>query len=333
MEQQAIPTYQLYGESGQFPLDPMHCESIAARSSLHNWKIQPHRHAQLLHLFLLRGGRTVLSLDGQEQAVPAPSILIIPARTVHGFIFSRDIDGLVLTMNESILSEGFSIPPEMRALLTQTRILPIARKADCDKVAQLFESLAEEFTHTGAARLLALKAHLGLILVWIVRAIEAATRTALGASDRPARHLAEFQALIESHYREGVNLDFYASKLGITPTQLNNICRERLGKSAKRAVHDRIFLEARRSLIYTVMSVNEVAMMLGFNDPAYFTRFFTRLAGMSPTAFRQRATKGVRPPARAKTSARAQSSSRRAPRGPIKKTKIAAITKGMPSTV
>lgn len=323
-----IPTYQLYGESGVFPLDPMHCESIAARSALHNWKIQPHRHAELLHIFLLRGGGATISLDGGEHIVPTPSILIIPARTVHGFTFKKDIDGHVVTMNESILSEGFSITPDLRGLLLQPRILPVEDAASRAAIAQLFANLAAEFAGAAPARLLALKSHLGMIFVWLARAIEAAARTAPGASDRHGRRLADFQALIEAHYREGATLDFYASKLGITPTQLNNICRERLGKSAKRAVHDRIFLEARRSLIYTVMSVNEVASMLGFNDPAYFSRFFTRLAGMSPAAFRQQATKGVRHTSKT----RVQSNSRRAPRGPIRNTSTAAAMKGMPNT-
>jgi len=37
-----------------------------------------------------------------------------------------------------------------------------------------------------------------------------------------------------------------------------------------------------------VPSVNEIAYALGFGDPAYFTRFFSRLAGDSPRAFRRR---------------------------------------------
>ena len=48
-------------------------------------------------------------------------------------------------------------------------------------------------------------------------------------------------------------------------------------------------LEAKRMLVYTSMTISNVADALGFNDPAYFTRFFSRLAGVSPREFRQRA--------------------------------------------
>jgi AraC family transcriptional activator of pobA len=53
-------------------------------------------------------------------------------------------------------------------------------------------------------------------------------------------------------------------------------------------VHQRLLLEAKRNLIYTNMTVNQLAERLGFADPAYFSRFFRRLSGASPKAFRQR---------------------------------------------
>ncbi|GAB3387028.1 hypothetical protein GCM10027514_28270 [Azotobacter armeniacus] len=57
-------------------------------------------------------------------------------------------------------------------------------------------------------------------------------------------------------------------------------------------IHQRLLLEAKRNLIYTTMTVNELSDALGFNDPAYFSRFFRRLAGQSPKAFRQSAAAG-----------------------------------------
>ncbi len=46
-------------------------------------------------------------------------------------------------------------------------------------------------------------------------------------------------------------------------------------------------LEAKRSLIYTTLPVSKIAFDLGFNDPAYFSRFFAARAGLSPAAFRR----------------------------------------------
>ncbi len=49
-----------------------------------------------------------------------------------------------------------------------------------------------------------------------------------------------------------------------------------------------MLLEAKRTLSYTNMTVAETAYYLGFADPAYFSRFFSKHAGQSPAAFRKR---------------------------------------------
>ena len=45
-------------------------------------------------------------------------------------------------------------------------------------------------------------------------------------------------------------------------------------------------LEAKRGLLYTNMTVSEVADSCGFEDPAYFSRFFARETGESPRSYR-----------------------------------------------
>ena len=59
---------------------------------------------------------------------------------------------------------------------------------------------------------------------------------------------------------------------------------ERLG--ALRMIEARLMREARRNLAYTNLSISSIAYTLGFSDPAYFSRVFTKDAGISPKAFR-----------------------------------------------
>jgi AraC family transcriptional activator of pobA len=95
-----------------------------------------------------------------------------------------------------------------------------------------------------------------------------------------------FRALVEAQYREQPSLAMLAARLGITTTQLNRVCREVLGRPALAVVHTRLVLEAQRELAYTSMSVKQVALGLGFEDAAYFSRFFQRRTGQTPTAWR-----------------------------------------------
>ena len=60
------------------------------------------------------------------------------------------------------------------------------------------------------------------------------------------------------------------------------------GHSAQHLIHERLLLEARRLLAYSDLDVTTISYSLGFKDPAYFSRFFTRREAMSPSAFRRR---------------------------------------------
>ena len=58
-----LPIYTLYGETGEsLGVDWLHCESIAERSRLHDWEIQPHRHASLFQILYVCTGATSASV-------------------------------------------------------------------------------------------------------------------------------------------------------------------------------------------------------------------------------------------------------------------------------
>ena len=60
------------------------------------------------------------------------------------------------------------------------------------------------------------------------------------------------------------------------------------GKTPMRVLEERLVLEAKRNLTYTNMTIAQIAYYLGFTDPAYFSRFFSKLCNESPAAFRKR---------------------------------------------
>ena len=104
---------------------------------------------------------------------------------------------------------------------------------------------------------------------------------------RARRHYTRFTALINRHHKSHRTVASYANEIGITPSHLNAICQELTGMSALTVIHERLFLAARRSLVYTEKTITGVSHSLGFSDAAYFTRFFKRQTGMTPSAYRQ----------------------------------------------
>ncbi|EFF46448.1 PobR regulator [Xanthomonas citri pv. aurantifolii str. ICPB 10535] len=127
------------------------------------------------------------------------------------------------------------------------------------------------------------------LVIWMARTALERARHAAAISphaDPALRHLRAYQGLIDQHYRAHWPISRYADQLGLTPGHLNALCQRLAGASALQLLQRRIMLEARRTLRYTSLSVQQIAASLGFFDAAYFSRYFARHAGCSPTRFR-----------------------------------------------
>jgi len=64
------------------------------------------------------------------------------------------------------------------------------------------------------------------------------------------------------------------------------LCQHYSGQNALEIIHERLLTEAKRQLIYTQLSAKEIGYKLGFKDPGYFSRFFSRKSGIAPGKFK-----------------------------------------------
>ncbi|WP_425256535.1 helix-turn-helix domain-containing protein [Rubrivivax sp. RP6-9] len=291
----ALPAYALYGEGAPglpgaaAAVDALHCESIAARSRLHGWEIRPHRHEHLVQLLWLQRGTAEATLDGRVQALTGPALVTVPALAAHGFRFAPEVQGLVFTVQERHLQGLLATAPGLAAALLALRGWALQRAGgQAQAVAAAARALRDELQADAAHRAAALDAGLLRLLVAAARTLPQAREAAHAVPERALAHVRRFRALVEAQYRQQPALAALAAPLGITPTQLNRVCRQVLGRSALGVLHARLVLEAQRDLAYTAMSVKQIAIDLGFGDAAYFTRFFQRQTGCTPTAWRQR---------------------------------------------
>jgi len=279
-----VPTYSLYGVNSSEPLlDQLHFESIASRSQLHAWEIKPHRHERFLQILYIHSGSGEALLEGRKERLASGSLITVPPHHVHGFVFSPDVDGFIVTMTDSYLRTLLAGVPGTLPLFEQPRHDRVARRHALAGTLALFREEMESVSPWRGASLLAL---LTLVLVGIARIAEASAPAKTLAGSRPARHFQQFQQLLETDYREQKEITYYADAIGVTSTQLNRICRQLAGQSALQFIHARVLAEAQRDLLFSDLDIKQIAMTLGFSDAGYFSRFFARLAGQTPTAFR-----------------------------------------------
>lgn len=95
-----------------------------------------------------------------------------------------------------------------------------------------------------------------------------------------------FKLLVNTSFKEMKQVKSYAALLNITPLHLNEVVKEITGFVASHWIHQAILLEAKRLLVYSVLDVKEIAYALGYEDHAYFSRFFKTNTGMTAKAFR-----------------------------------------------
>ena len=281
-----LPTYTLYGEADARPAtDWLHWESIAERSSRHGWQIQAHRHATLFQILYIRRGSGQATIDAELSGLRGPCVLTVPALVPHGFRFKPGIDGSVFTVLQAHIEQVLAAAPELPSRLLRPRVMALRGEA-ATSIERAAAQLKVEFLGTQAWRALAIDAALCALLVALERAAPRNELLRAERGSRAAMHLARYRALVDASFRSQPALAELAQQLGITSTQLNRVCRQLTGRNALALLHARVMLEAQRDLTYTTLSVKQIALGLGFGDAGYFTRFFQRLSGRTPTQWR-----------------------------------------------
>jgi AraC family transcriptional regulator, transcriptional activator of pobA len=285
-----VPAFFLYGEPLQPPDERLvHIETIAARSRLHDWVIGAHRHRDLHQVLLTRRGRVEARLDGRAAVLPAPAVIVAPPGTVHAFRFEPQTVGVVISFASALAGELSTAGTAIREFLDRPSALALDRRAlGKTDLTRLGEMLLREFGRSAPGRRLALSGLLAALLANLKRLLPDAPSDAETVSARDRELVACFREQLEQRFREHAGIGAYAALLKTSETRLLRACLAVTGESPLELVHLRLLIEAERQLRYTSMPVTQVAYYLGFEDPAYFSRFFSRRMGISPRAFRRR---------------------------------------------
>ena len=97
----------------------------------------------------------------------------------------------------------------------------------------------------------------------------------------------QFVLLVEAHYLTISSVADYAAMLHVTTNHLIETVKRTMGQPAGQIIRERLLLEANRLLRYSDSPVAEIATYLNFEDPSYFSRFFKKHTGFSPSEFRE----------------------------------------------
>jgi len=287
-----LPLFHLYGDPpDDQAFDFIHVETIASRSSIHDWTIRAHRHRNLFQILLIEEGGGEMMFEAAKLPFAAPAAILVPAAVAHGFRFQPQVtQGWVLSFTEDaagLLTEraGEALS-RLRALAAQP-IIPIAEDAERSRLSALCAELFEEGSLAREGYRLAMRGLLALIAIGVARLAASRARTGSVTLQPADATVAQLRALVDEFFRKERQLGFYAERLGMTIDRLNDHVKCATGVTAGHLVRQRVLSEAKRQLVFTMQPIQDIAAELAFSDPSHFARFFRKHTGTTPHEFRE----------------------------------------------
>ena len=239
-------------------------------------------------LLLLNDASGRVHLDNRSITLQGRGMLIIMPGTYHSFEGVRFAQGSVLAFSHSFFSMRYNqnVLSTFPHLRTGADGFTIIDQERYERIAALYNYMGEELTAGLKDNMNVLRSLVNITLVEMDRSGPAAPSTVDHTA--AAVKLRAFAELVEQHFMQQKNPTFYAEQLHITGNYLNKICKEADGRTAGEHVRDRVLLEAKRLLLHTSLTVNEVADTLGYDNVPWFITFFKQQTGHSPKQFRDR---------------------------------------------
>lgn len=105
--------------------------------------------------------------------------------------------------------------------------------------------------------------------------------------------LSQFENVLQEFFNSDIinvnglpSVRYFAEKLNISPNYLSDLLKKETGKNTQEHIHYQLLEKAKNRLLISANSVSEIAYELGFNYPQYFSRFFKKHTGMTPSEYR-----------------------------------------------
>lgn len=251
--------------------------------SLCSFVAQPHRDDHYMFIIQLAGSLT-WELDFISIKLKNTCISYVVPGQVHQYIDAKNCEGWMIFVEPDL------VPKQYREIfdtfLNSRQIVPIQKddqlftltasleKMLADKNAPLIAGVVSSFIHT--------------ICGLIASKILSSQNLQSGINSSKYTLANRFKQLVKKKFKECKQVKEYAALLNITPLYLNEVMNEITGFPASYWIQQEILLEARRLLYYSTLDIKEVAYELGYEDHAYFSRFFKKNAGLTASDFRNK---------------------------------------------
>lgn len=233
-----------------------------------------HRHA-FAQFVLINDGAGEHVIDGVAHQVHPGDVHVVAPGQVHLWRMTRSLAARALMFSEEFLDPSGPLPPKLRELLLFGQAPERPTPASLSALRSLLTAL-------DMAMGVESRRHLALAFLWEL----AQAPIRIAHTPTQVTLVQQFQGLALRAPNARTSVATCALKLGVTPGHLSEQVVAETGSTPGQILRQAVTREAQRLLRGTDLSAAQVAAMLGFNEPSYFSRFFRREVGLTPSEFR-----------------------------------------------
>ncbi|WP_148505278.1 helix-turn-helix domain-containing protein [Paenibacillus beijingensis] len=245
-----------------------------------------HRHDHY-ELFWITGGAGNASVDFQEYFIEAGTMMLISPGQVHAVNLIQPLKGFLLIFSPFYMAglreSSFERSPVSLSGNIGQPVMTVDEER-FDVMNGLLRLLEREYRSDLDHRQTALGSLLNLVMIEADRFSHSKLQD--HRNDAGYMLASRFLSRVESDFRTRLRVSDYAALFHVTNNHLIDTVKRIVGRPAGELIRERRLLEAKRLLRYSGLTVDEIACQLSFDDPSYFSRFFKKNTGTSPTAFR-----------------------------------------------
>lgn len=272
---------------------PIHYDSLTNLASFFGRSMPVHRHPQYWQIHFVETNQVHFHIDDRHYLVEGPCCFVTPAAVPHSFLFTEAAVGHVITIHQSLIwqlvnentlhnvqlggSSGFCITSDK---------LTLQQQKDWQLLIQTLDHIKSEWELNAAGKLIIINSLINVLMVVLFRLSPQNNQGAI-LDDDDFTLYRKFSDMVEECYTQHWKLERYTQKLGVSENRLNQICQRICKKPPKKLINERLLQEARRLLVHTGSSCNEISYNLGFTDPTYFSRFFKKQTGQTGQQYRK----------------------------------------------
>jgi len=214
-----------------------------------------------------------------------------PGQIIHILQMSSDFKPLCIACSLDMMNDLSSQVKDSLKLIQLVKLSPYQQKRseDFEQIKKSFKHLQEkiETTKNNQYRYQIIK---NLVLSIAFECIDFIIDKNLvhHGSNRKKAMFNAFLRNVEENHRKEHSVKYYADELFVTPKYLSFVINEMSGKSPKQWIDDYVALDAKVLLQSSEKDIQQISDELNFIDVGFFCKFFKRMTGMTPKAFREK---------------------------------------------